>query len=75
MDTLSYNFCQHDNFYNLLGPVPQKMVKFNPGLSQISSMVFLSKNMKLELTKHCLAFTPRYSDDNTKCYSKKFIAR
>ena len=75
MDTLSCNFCQHDNFYNLLGPVPQKMVKFNPGLSQISSKVFLSKNMKLELTKHCLAFTPRYTDDNTKCYSKKFIAR
>ena len=28
-----------------LDPVPQKMVKFNPGLSQILSMVFLSKNM------------------------------
>ena len=28
-----------------LGLVPQKMVKFNPGLSQILSKVFLSKNM------------------------------
>ena len=51
------------------------MVKFNPGLCQISSKVFLSKNMKLELTKYSLPFTPRYSDDNTKSYSKKFIAR
>ena len=29
---------------SVLGPVPQKMVKFNPGLSQISSTVFSSKN-------------------------------
>ena len=28
-----------------LGPVPQKMVKFNSGLSQILSKGFLSKNM------------------------------
>ena len=27
------------------GLVPQKVVKFNPGLSQILSKVFLSKNM------------------------------
>ena len=27
------------------GPVPRKMVKFNQGLSQISSTVFSSKNM------------------------------
>ena len=32
------------------GPVPRKMVKFNPGLSKISSKVFLSRNMQLELT-------------------------
>ena len=31
--------------------VSQNMVKFNPGLSQILSKVFLSKNMQLELTK------------------------
>ena len=30
-----------------LGPVPRKMVKFNPGLSQISSMVFSFKNLQL----------------------------
>ena len=29
------------------------MVKFNLGLSQILSKVFLSKNMQLELTKYC----------------------
>ena len=32
------------------GPVPRKMVKFNPRLSKISSKVFLSRNMQLELT-------------------------
>ena len=37
------------------------MVEFNPGLSQILSKVFLSKNMQLELSKYCWAFTPRYS--------------
>ena len=47
-----------------LGPVPQKVVKFNPGLSQISSKVFLSKNVSLELTKYCCVFNPRFSDDN-----------
>ena len=30
-------------------PVPQKTDKFNPGLSQISSTVFSSKNMQLRL--------------------------
>ena len=29
----------------ILGLVPRKMVKFNPGLSQVLSKVFLSKNM------------------------------
>ena len=39
------------------GPsVPQKMVKFSPGLSQISSTVFSSKNMQLEVTRYCLVF-------------------
>ena len=52
------------------GPVPRKMIKFNPGLSLTLSKVFLSKNMQLELTKYCWAFSPRYSNDNTKCYSK-----
>ena len=28
-----------------IGPVPRKMVTFNPGLSQILSKVFLSDNM------------------------------
>ena len=36
----------------ILGPLPRKMVKFNPGLSQILSKVFLSKNLLLELTKY-----------------------
>ena len=54
-------------------PVSQKMVKFKPGLSQILSKVFLSKDMKLELTKYCSAFTPIYSNDNTKCCSTQYI--
>ena len=29
------------------------MIKINPGLSQILSKVFVSKNMRLELTKYC----------------------
>ena len=45
------------------------MVKFNPGLSQILSKVFLSKNMSLELTKSVL----RFSDDSTEYYSKQRI--
>ena len=45
------------------------MVKSNPGLSQILSKVFLSKNMSLELTKSVL----RFSDDSTEYYSKQRI--
>ena len=56
-----------------VGPVPQKMVKFKPGLSQILSKVYLSKNMQFELSKYCSAFTPRYRNDNTKCYSTQYI--
>ena len=52
-----------------VGPV----VKFKPGLSQILSKVFLSKNMQFELTKYCSAFTPRYGNDNTKCYPTQYI--
>ena len=33
------------NQWKLPGPVPRKMVKLNPRLSQILSKVFLSKNM------------------------------
>ena len=47
------------------------MVKFNPGLSQILSKVVLSQNMQLEFSKYCWVVTPRYSNDNTKCYSKQ----
>ena len=48
-------------------PVPRKFVTFNPELNQILSKVFLPKNRQLDLTKYCRAFTPRYSNDNTKC--------
>ena len=58
---------------NIQGPVPREMVKFNTGLSQISSMVFSSKNMQLEVTIYCLVFTTRYSNNNTKCYPKQCI--
>ena len=55
--------------------VTQKMVKFNPGLSKILNKVFLSKNMQLELKRDCGTFAPRYSNDNTKCYSKQYTGR
>ena len=58
-----------------LGPVPRKMVNFNPGLIQFLSKVFLNKNVQLELTKQCLAFTSRYESDNTKYYFKQYIGR
>ena len=45
------------------GPDRRKMVKFNPGLSQISSMVSSSKNIQLEVTKYCWAFTTRNTND------------
>ena len=35
----------------VLGPVPRKVVKFNPVLSQTLSKVFLSKDMQLEQKK------------------------
>ena len=54
-----------------LGPVPWKMVQFNPGLSQILSKVFLPKNMSLELTNQ-LCLSMRFSDDNTKSFSKQW---
>ena len=56
-------------------PVTRKMVKFNPGLSEISSKVFLSKDMSLELTTYCCVFPPRSSDDYIECYSKQYIGR
>ena len=57
-----------DCFVSILqGPVPRKMVEFNPGLSQISSAVF-SCNSRL----HNTAVT-RYRNDNTKCYPKQCI--
>ena len=51
------------------------MVKLNPGLSQILSKIFLTKNMSLELTKYCFLFTTRLNDDNIECYSKQCIGR
>ena len=62
-------------FEPIPGPVPRKMVNFNPGLSQILSKVFLSKSMSLELTKYCFIFTPKLSDDNIEYYSKQCIGR
>ena len=58
-----------------LGPVSGKMIKFNPGLDQISSKVFSSENRQLEVTKYCWALTKRHSNDNTKCYPKQCIGR
>ena len=49
----------------ILSPVPRKIVKFNPGLSQMSSKVFLPENMYFELTKYCCVFTLKKRNDNT----------
>ena len=38
--------------FSFQGQVSRNMVKFNPGLSQISSTVFSSKKMQLEVTKN-----------------------
>ena len=57
------------------GPVPRKMIKFNPGLRQILSKVFLSKNMQFEFAKYCWAINPRNSNDNTKYNSKQYTGR
>ena len=65
---VGYNFVDQ-------GPVPLKMVKFNPGLSQILSKVFLSKNMLLELTKYFRVFTPRFSNDSIEFHSRQCIGR
>ena len=35
--------------FRVEGPVPWKMMKFNPGSSQILSKVFLAKNMQLKM--------------------------
>ena len=57
------------------GAVPQKMVKFNPALSQILCKVFLSKNALLKLTKYFCVFTTKFSDDDMEFYSKQCIGR
>ena len=61
--------------FTRLGPVPQKMVKFNPGVSQILRKVILCKKMLLEHTKYFGVFTPRFSDDSIELYSRKSIGR
>ena len=49
-------------FDKVQGPVPRKIVKFNPWLTEILSKVFLSKNMSLEPTKYCGVFNSRISE-------------
>ena len=51
LDLIDHSRKYHNSLVIILGPVPQKTVKFNPRLSQISSTVFSSKNMELEVTK------------------------
>ena len=64
-----------DRKIQVMGPVPRKLVKFDPGLSQILSKVFLYKNMSLKLTKYFCVCTLKFSDDNTQCFSKQCIGR
>ena len=49
--------------------------KFNPGLSQILSKDFSSKDVQLEVTKYYWAFTTKYSNDDSKCYLKQRVGR
>ena len=44
-------------------------------LSQVLNKVFLSKNMQRKLTKDFWAFNQRYSNNNTKSYSKQYMGR
>ena len=55
---------------NLPGPVPRKMIKFNPGLSQILSkvpLVYESVTLGYKIPLCPLYFEKR--NDNTTCYS------
>ena len=58
-----------------LGPVPRKMVKFNPGLSEILSTVFLLRecNSSLQNTVELLLCDTVMI--YTKCFSKQCIGR
>ena len=38
------NLSRHPRYVDEQGPIPRKVVKFNPGLSLILSKIFLSKN-------------------------------
>ena len=57
------------------GPVPEKMVKFNPGWSEILSKVFLLRecNSSLQNTVELLLWDTVMI--YTKCFSKKCIGR
>ena len=59
----------------LQGPVPRKMVKFNPGLSLVLSEVFLLRICNLSYKQSCCAFTPRYHDDNKKGFSTQHVGK
>ena len=54
-----------------LGPVPRMMVKFNPGLSEILSTVFLLRACNLSLQTTVLNMVTIF----TKCYSKQCIGK
>ena len=63
-----------EGFINL-GPVPRMMVKFNPGLSEILSTIFLlrASNSSLQNTVKPLLWDT--VTIYTKCYSKQCIGR
>ena len=50
----------------------ERWLTLNPELSQKSRKVLSSKNMQLEVTKYCRAFTTRNSNGNTKFYPKQW---
>ena len=62
----------------LVGPVPRKMAKFNPRLSQILNKAFLplrACNSSLQNTVEPLLRILKYSNDHTKYYSRQYIGR
>ena len=58
-----------------LDPVPRMMVKFNPGLSEILSMVFLLRECNSSLQNTGKPLLWGTVTIYTKCYSKQCIGR
>ena len=56
----------HRNGLNNLGPVPRKMIKFNPGLSQILGKVFCPRTCNSILPRDTVMMTQNVTQNNTQ---------